>query len=40
MAYFFLKTKYFRDKMTKDGRIPFWAEVMAGGMAGASQVNC
>ena len=29
---------FVRDKMTKDGKIPLWAEIMAGGTAGASQV--
>ncbi|CAD5210910.1 unnamed protein product [Bursaphelenchus okinawaensis] len=27
-----------RDKLSKDGRIPIWAEILAGGTAGASQV--
>uniref|UniRef100_A0A1I7SGX6 Calcium-binding mitochondrial carrier protein Aralar1 n=1 Tax=Bursaphelenchus xylophilus TaxID=6326 RepID=A0A1I7SGX6_BURXY len=27
-----------RDKLSKDGRIPLWGEILAGGCAGASQV--
>ncbi|VDO89185.1 unnamed protein product [Haemonchus placei] len=29
---------FVRDKFTKEGKIPFWAEVLAGGCAGGSQV--
>lgn len=29
---------FVRDKFTKDGKIPLWAEILAGGCAGGSQV--
>lgn len=30
---------FVRDKFTKDGKIPLWAEILAGGCAGGSQVT-
>lgn len=30
---------FMRDKLSVDGRIPFYCEVLAGGCAGASQGN-